>query len=202
MNREFLKGLELEDQTVESIMAEYGKSVNQTKDDLEKAQSELDSVKSERKTLKKQLQDRDTQLEDLRGKAQGHDDLQATIDELKQANASAKEQYEKQLHDQQFNYELERHLMSNKARNPKAVRALLDTDTIKLEDGEVKGLSEQLESLKESDGYLFETDDTSPEPTPTHVPGPSSKTNNPKSVDPVEAGKLKAMERHGNKEEK
>jgi copper chaperone CopZ len=54
--------------------------------------------------------------------------------------------------------EIEKELIKRKARNPKAVKALLDNDTIKLEeDDSVVGLSEQLDKLQESDDYLFES---------------------------------------------
>ncbi|MFI3206794.1 MAG: phage scaffolding protein [Clostridia bacterium] len=44
------------------------------------------------------------------------------------------------------------------ARNQKAVSALIDKDSIEIgEDGNILGLSEQLESLKKSDGFLFES---------------------------------------------
>lgn len=195
MNREFLKEIGLEDEAIDKIMAEHGKTVNQTKDELTSAQSERDS-------LKEQLSERDTQLEDLRGKAQGNEELQATIDSLKEANTQAKESYEKQLKEQKFNYELDRELMTAQARNPVAVRALLDTEVIKLdEDGKIKGLSEQLEGLKESDSYLFASEEGAPPSNSNFKPGSAQKTNNPKEVDPYDAGRQKALERHKKEEE-
>ncbi len=172
MNREFLKELGLEEEAVDKIMAEHGKTVNTTKDELTSAQSERDS-------LKEQLSERDTQLEGLRGKAQGNEELQATIDSLKEANTQAKESYEQKLRDQKLNYELDRELLTAKARNPVTVRALLDTEVIKLdEDGKIKGLSEQLEGLKESDSYLFSSDNSDSSAGSNHYkPGAPKKTN-------------------------
>ena len=47
-------------------------------------------------------------------------------------------------------------IMQAKGKNPKAIRALLDLDRITLrEDGTLDGLD--LEGLKKSDGYLFDT---------------------------------------------
>ena len=45
-----------------------------------------------------------------------------------------------------------------KAKNPKAVKALLDTSTVKIVDGKLIGLDEQLTALKTSDDYLFTSD--------------------------------------------
>ncbi|MCR1833064.1 phage scaffolding protein [Oceanobacillus caeni] len=196
MNRDELKELGLNDEQIEAVMKSHGQVVNATKEELTSAQSERDS-------LKQQLSDRDDQLDELKGKAQGNEELQSTIEALKEANNQAKQAYEKQLHDQKFNYELERSLMTAKAKNPKAVKALLDTDTIKLnEEGQLIGLTEQLSNLMESDSYLFaEEGDNTPPPAPTHTPGANQKTNTPKHVDPFEAGRQKALERH-KKEEK
>ncbi|MEY6548799.1 phage scaffolding protein, partial [Listeria monocytogenes] len=46
-------------------------------------------------------------------------------------------------------------LANAKARNPKAVKALLDNDKLELTDEGLKGLDEQLGALQESDAYLF-----------------------------------------------
>lgn len=181
MNREFLKSLGLDDEAVEKAMAEHGKVVNATKDELATAVSERDSYKT-------QLTDRDSQLEDLRGKADGNTDLQATIDALKQANADAKATHQAELSATKLNYELDQALLLNKARNPRAVRALLDSELIKLgDDGKVVGLSEQLEGLKTSDPYLF-ADETQQTPSAGHVPGTQQKHNDPGKPDAYQAG--------------
>lgn len=182
MNREFLKSLGLDDEAVEKAMAEHGKVVNATKDELTSAQSELESYKT-------QLTDRDTQLESLRGKAEGHADLQSTIDALKQANEDAKNAHHAELSKTKLNYELDQALLLNKARNPRAVRALLDSEVIKLgEDGKVVGLSEQLEGLKVSDPYLFADDSQQTPPPGGHVPGAQQKHNDPGKPDAYQAG--------------
>lgn len=196
MNREELKELGLTDEQIESVMSSHGKTVNATKE-------ELNTVTTDRDNLKTQLSDRDTQLENLKMQSKGNDDLQATIDSLKEANNEAKEAHQKQLNDLKFGYELDQALLSEKARNPRAVKALLDTDTIKLnEEGQLIGLTEQLTNLKETDDYLFAGEgDNTPPPAPNHIPGSNQKMNNPGNVDPREAGRQKAMERH-KKEEK
>lgn len=50
-------------------------------------------------------------------------------------------------------------ILQAKGRNPKAIKALLDVDKIKLkEDGSLEGLD--LEGLKKSEGYLFNITET------------------------------------------
>ena len=56
---------------------------------------------------------------------------------------------------------LERSLESSKAKNFKAVTALLDMDKVKLsEDGNITGLTEQISALKAADttSFLFESE--------------------------------------------
>lgn len=119
------------------------------------------------KTLQAQLSDRDKQLDDLKKiDAAG---LQAEITKLQGENKTAKETYEKKLADMEFGYALDTALAGAKVKNVKAVRALLQHDTLKLDGGKILGLDDQLTKLKESDGYLFESDKPSPTfagPTP------------------------------------
>ncbi|HLR69431.1 MAG TPA: phage scaffolding protein [Virgibacillus sp.] len=196
MNRELLKELGLTDEQIEAVMKSHGQTVNSTKEELSSAQTELESYKT-------QLSERDSQLEELSAKSQGNEELQSTIDALKEANNQAKSEHQKELELTKLNYELDQALILNKARNPKAVRALLDTETVKFdEEGKLIGLSEQLDSLKESDSYLFAGEESNPTPpAPTHIPGAGNKTNPRNEIDPKEAGRQKALERHKKEDE-
>lgn len=49
-------------------------------------------------------------------------------------------------------------LLSSKARDVKAVRALLDGDKIKFDGDKLTGLDDQLEALKKSHDYMFESE--------------------------------------------
>ncbi len=75
MQREFLKGLELSDETIDKIMAENGKDVNDLKAQLHTAESERDGYKS-------QVDDRDIQLSQLKKDNEGNTDLQKQITDL------------------------------------------------------------------------------------------------------------------------
>lgn len=118
----------------------------------------FDAVNNEKNDYKQQIADRDTQLDDLKKKAKGNEELQEEIDRLKEENNNTKNDYEQKLQEKTFNYELEKALSAQQAKNPKAVKALLNTDVIKLDGDKLLGLEEQLTALKESDGYLFGED--------------------------------------------
>src|SRR5699024_4574396 len=150
MNREFLKGLGLEDDAIEKIMAEHGRTFNDTK-------NQLDTVTTERDDLKSQLSERDEQLEEL--KKVDAEGLQAKIDELQAANEATKNEYEEKLQQQAFEHKLHDTLKDSGVRNAKAVKALLDVESIKLDGDKLLGLDDQLKALHESDGYLFDTGD-------------------------------------------
>src|SRR5690625_4727713 len=92
MNREFLEGLGLEKEVIDKVMAEHGKTINTTK-------QELESVTTERDNLKTQLTDRDTQLETLKEEVKDNEKLTARITELETENTNTKTQYEEQLKD-------------------------------------------------------------------------------------------------------
>lgn len=179
MNREFLKGLGLTDEQIEKAMAEHGKTVNKAKDDLA-------AVTTERDDLKGQLTDRDKQLDDLSAKAKGNEDLTAEIDRLKADNATAVADYQAKLDKQAFDFTLEKSLTGAKVRNPKAVRALLDTEKIKLDGEKLLNLDDQLTALKESDPYLFETEEAPPN-SPTIVPPGNPNGGNNEPSDPFAA---------------
>ena len=112
------------------------------------------------KELRSQLQDYDTQIEELKKHADTSSELQDKIKEIQDAKKEEVESLNNKLRQKTLDNEIEKELIKRKARNPKAVKALLDNDTIKLEeDDSVVGLSEQLDKLQESDDYLFESDD-------------------------------------------
>lgn len=179
MTREQLKELGLTDEQIDSVMKAYGKSVNEYKAKAEQA----DSLQGQIDDYKEQINERDEQLEELSEKAEGNEDLTAQIEELKQQNEQTAKEYEVKLSEQEFNHKLETTLSSEKVRNAKAVKALLDLDIIKLEDGELKGLNEQLESLQESDSYLFEQEKET-EPKPRFSTGDHQSNDNNQDDDP------------------
>lgn len=151
MKREFLEGLGLEKEAIDKIMAEHGKTVN----DLKEKASDSEELKSRLQDLESQIEQRDEQLNELGGKVKDNEELTAEIERLKSENEETVNDYKEKLEKQIFESSLERELNKVGARNPKAVKALLDVENIKLDNNKLLGLEEQLEALKESEGYLF-----------------------------------------------
>lgn len=149
MNKEQLVALGLSEEQATAVVEGFGKMI---------PKSRLDEKIAEVNDYKQQLADRDTQLTELQSKAQGNEELQAQIQALQQQNEQAKTEYQQQLQQKEFDFALTEALRDAKAKNPKAVKALLDTSTFKLVDGKLIGLDEQLTALKTSDDYLFTSD--------------------------------------------
>lgn len=174
MNREELKELGLSDEQIDKVMTSHGKVVNSTKE-------ELTTVTTDRDGLKEQLTERDAQLETLsKVDAEG---LQAEIDRLKGENETTATEYQEKLDKQAFDFNLEKALTGAKVRNPKAVKALLDTEKIKLDGDKLLNLDDQIKALQESDAYLFETEDD-PEGNPNFTTGQHQKgdSNEPSNL--------------------
>jgi len=122
------------------------------------SKADFSVVKEAKKQLEETVKERDVQLDKL--SKIDTESLQATIETLKNENQAAKEKYEAQLKQQKIEYAVTMALTSAKAKNLKAVKALLDLENAELqEDGTVKGLSESIEALKgaEDSKFLFET---------------------------------------------
>ncbi len=151
MKREFLKELGIEEETIDKIMAEHGKSVNDLKEKADKA----DTLESQIQDYDQQIKDRDQQLKDLSKQAEGNEDLQQQIKDLQKQNEDTQKEWEQKLNDQKKEAKLELALKDAEAKNPKAVKALLNNDAITLDGDNLIGLDEQLNNLKESDSYLF-----------------------------------------------
>lgn len=149
MNKEQLIALGLTDEQADSVVEGYGKMI---------PKSRLDDKIAEVNDYKNQLADRDTQLADLQSKATGNADLQAQITALQEQNTQAKTDFEAQLKQKDFDIALTDALRDAKAKNPKAVKALLDVSAVTIVDGKLQGLDEQLTALKASEDYLFTTD--------------------------------------------
>lgn len=113
-----------------------------------------------KKGLDEQIKDRDKQLEDLKKvDAKG---LQEEIVKLQGENKTAKETYDSQVAKLKRDSALDMALITGKARDSKAVRALLNMEEIKLDGDKLIGLDGQLESLKKDKDYLFEIQSEDP----------------------------------------
>jgi hypothetical protein len=112
-------------------------------------------VAEAKKKLEADLQGRDAQLEQLKSAAGNSEELKAQIEQLQAENQKAAEEWQAKMAQMQLDFAIERALAAAKAKNAKAVKALLDMEKVKLDGEQLLGLEDQLKAIKESDPYLF-----------------------------------------------
>jgi predicted ester cyclase len=155
MKREDLKALGLTDEQIEKVMAENGK-------DIEKHKSTADNAKTELDNLKAQITEANKQIDSF--KAMKVEDIQKAANDYKTKFEQAQADATKQVAQLKFDHALEGALVTAKAKNAKAVKALLDIPNLKLkeDDGSIIGLDEQLKKVKEANAFLFEEEQPLP----------------------------------------
>ena len=123
----------------------------------------FDEVNNAKKDLEATITERDKQLEDLK-KVDG-EALKKQIETLQEDNKAKDVEYQAQLKDLQISNAIKL-AIADKAMDTDLVVGLFDKSKLILgDDGKITGLDEQLNSLKESKGFLFKPEN-SPEPTP------------------------------------
>ena len=112
-------------------------------------------VAEAKKKLETDIQERDKQLEQLKNAAGNSEELKAQIEQLQAENQKAAEEWQAKMAQMQLDFAIEKALATAKAKNAKAVKALLDMEKVKLDGETLIGLDEQLKALQQSDPYLF-----------------------------------------------
>jgi septal ring factor EnvC (AmiA/AmiB activator) len=79
-----------------------------------------------KKKLETDIQERDKQLEQLKNAAGNSEELKAQIGQLQAENQKAAEEWQAKMAQMQLNFAVDKALTAAKAKNPKAVKALLD----------------------------------------------------------------------------
>ena len=77
--REFLKGLELDQETIDTIMAEYGKNITVMKEQLEGYKEQVSNYENQVKELNGKIEDDTKSLENLQNLTNENKDLKAEI---------------------------------------------------------------------------------------------------------------------------
>ncbi|MBP3480155.1 MAG: phage scaffolding protein [Clostridia bacterium] len=110
---------------------------------------------------KKKFDDKVTELETANNTITGLRETVTKFDgvDVERLKADAKEweaKYNTDIEAVKLDSAVDLGIVAAKAKNPKLIKAALDMSLIKRDGENVIGLSEQLDNLKKSDGYLFE----------------------------------------------
>ncbi|EOS8119553.1 TPA: capsid protein [Enterococcus faecium] len=148
MKREELKELGLTDEQIGSVMALHGVTVNELN-------SRVSTAEQQATQYQEQLEKNQNELNDFKANAKGNEDLTKQLEDLQSKFDEIKTSSEQQIADLKKSSAIDLALTQAGAKNIKAAKALLDSESLELTDEGLKGLDDQLTALKESDGYLF-----------------------------------------------
>lgn len=152
---------------IEGVIAE--KNINLILDDKEKPayipKDRFNEVIGAKNELKATVGALSGELETLKKSAKGNEELTNAIQELQNKNTEWESKYNKTLVDNAVKMQALHH----KALDPSDLAKFLDYNELTLdEEGNVKGLKEQIDGLKETKAYLFEQEKQSNNNTATN----------------------------------
>ena len=122
--------------------------------------AKYNELNESKKLAEDNLKKANATLEELKGKAGLSDEYKAQIDKLKEEAKKAEEAHKATITQMKRDSAIDSALASAKARNSKAVRALLDEGKLVLnDDGTLSGIKEQIEAVKKDNAFLFDSSD-------------------------------------------
>ena len=156
---EILKNCGVEEEKANEIV----KAMNEAKiytTNLENVDVRYSKLQEQNKQLKEANKNYETQIEDFSKNNADIKALNELVEQLQLSNKELEENHSKEMHNLQFNFALEGALTNAKSKNNKALKALLNMDNIKYQEGKLEGLQEQIEALQKDASYLFDLETT------------------------------------------
>lgn len=160
MKRELLEGLGLEKDAIDKIMAANG-------EDIQREKQAAQNAKADVAQLREQLADRTKDLEDLRKKSGGADEVRAQLDELRQKYDADTKLYQDKLAERDYLDAMSRAIsgasikFSSKGAE-RDFRAALKEKALELKDGALNGFDEFVKAHREADPGAFAPDKQPP----------------------------------------
>lgn len=152
MERDFLKNLGLDADQISKVMTQYGKDIQEYKENADK----LKEFTANNKDLKEQLSQRDDQLKDLKKSAGDNEELKSKLTEALSNNKEQAKQYDEKIAGMQKDRAISDALRAANAKDPVSVKAHLKVDKVSLDNnGNLLGLDDQVKDVKKSYGFLF-----------------------------------------------
>ena len=153
MKRDYLEGLGLEKEVVDKIMAEYGKSVGDSKE-------EISSLKSKIKDYEEKVKDYETKINDLSTKAENNQKIQEELDNLKKSIAEENMKKEQEEKERILTKNIEEVFGDKKFINEYTKEAIIKEVKNQLNDKQNAGKSakEIFENITKDKDGIFEND--------------------------------------------
>lgn len=138
-------GIEVPEEKKQGLETEFSESYREAQE-FKELNTELEGVKRQLSQANEQIAGfKELDIEGVKQKAA----------EWEQKYNQAAENSAREIEQLKFDFALDRELTKAQARNPKAVKALLDRDALKYDKGKIIGLEEQLETLKKGEDSAF-----------------------------------------------
>ena len=155
MKTEQLKELGLTEEQIDSVFKLRGQELEEANANKQA----LEAQRAENEALKNQIQEANKQINDFK---------ELDIDSIKQRASEYETKYQdseskrkQELEDLNLQHSIDLGLLKAGARNTKATKALLDYDLLRSSKNLENDIASQIEGLKESDSYLFKSNEES-----------------------------------------
>lgn len=138
-------GIEVPEEKKQGLETDFSESYREAQE-FKELNTELEGVKGQLSQANEQIAGfKELDIEGVKQKAA----------EWEQKYNQAAENSAREIEQLKFDFALDKELTKAQARNPKAVKALLDRDALKYDKGKIIGLEEQLETLKKGEDSAF-----------------------------------------------
>ena len=145
MERKFLEDLGIDKEIINQIMAEYGKNIQDLQKKISDFQEENQQLKNDNSTYQETIE----KFKDIKP-----DEMQQTINDLKNQIQENENKYKQDLADRDFNSFIDNGLNESKARDVRAVKALLDIDSLKNSKNQNEDFKKAIEDLYKNDSLI------------------------------------------------
>lgn len=147
MTTDELKALGLEESQIKEIFRLHGIAVNEFKKNNK-------VLSAEKENLEAQLELANSKIDNF--KDLDVDAIKQEAESYKQKYEESKDQYQNEINQLKRDFNIESALTSAKVKNTKAAKALLDLDALTTADDFDEALKSQINTMRESDSYLFQ----------------------------------------------
>jgi len=198
MKRKFLEDLGLEKEMIDKIIDENSADIGKAKGELETIKEKLSTTEKELEATKKLVTERDTQLETLKNSSGDIETLKKQIETLQGENKAKDEAHAAEIKKLKIDAAVDAAIANAKGKNVKAIKALLNLENAELaDDGTVKGLLDQINTLVKADDskFMFDTE-TKKTTIKGATPGESGNDEGDKPITKEQFAKMSYKDRN------
>lgn len=140
-----------------TVPEEAKKAITAAVNENYKTIAEVDKITASRDNYKTQLETAQNALKEFEGV--DVKELQGKITNLQNDLATKDKEHQDKLADIEFNSVVDYCITSLKAKNAKAVKALLDLETLKKSKNQAEDVKAAIDAVKKDNDYLFDSDE-------------------------------------------